>query len=112
MNQNIDSSDFNSLQTSDIAGHLVKFGIPAITNLTVIRPHDVVYMTVSPEVTWIQSFLTYETAEGRGKGFLRLTETAPGSGEWKAYTFFTTLWEIKVSCSSSILQNTKCKIDF
>lgn len=61
-------------------------------------------MTVSPEVTWVQSFLTYETVEGRGKGFLRLTETSPGSGEWKAYTFFTTLWEIKVRYPQSGLQ--------
>lgn len=40
------------------------------------------------QVTWLQAFITYETAKTRGKGFVRLRESAPGAGDWAAYTFF------------------------
>lgn len=82
--QNIDF-DFNSLKTSQIKGHLTKFGIPAFQSLQVIKPHDASY---SEATNWIQAFTSYETDVGRGKGYIRLRESAPGRGDWKAYTFF------------------------
>ncbi|KAL8291284.1 hypothetical protein RQP46_002262 [Phenoliferia psychrophenolica] len=84
--------DMNSLKTSEIKGHLTKFGIPAITHLAVTKPNDASF---SEAANWIQAFTTYETDIGRGKGYIRLRESAPGQGDWKAYTFFTAFWEIK-----------------
>ncbi|GJN93915.1 hypothetical protein Rhopal_006974-T1 [Rhodotorula paludigena] len=84
--------DFNSLKKSDIRGHLTRYGVPAISKLTVIKPHDAI---VNDAANWLQAFTTFETDEGRGKGFLRLRESSPGAGDWKAYTFFTAFWEIK-----------------
>lgn len=45
-------------------------------------------LTSRMQVTWLQAFITYETAKTRGKGFVRLRESAPGAGDWAAYTFF------------------------
>ncbi|GAA5907376.1 hypothetical protein JCM5296_002178 [Sporobolomyces johnsonii] len=84
--------DFNSLRTNDIKGHLTKFGVPDIKELKVIRPNDAQF---NEGAGWLQAFTTYETPEGRGRGFLRLKESSPGAGDWQAYVFFTTLWEIK-----------------
>lgn len=50
-----------------------------------IKPHDAI---VNDAANWLQAFTTFETDEGRGKGFLRLRESSPGAGDWKAYTFF------------------------
>lgn len=84
--------DFNSLKTSEIRGHLTKYGVPTVQKLTTIRQHDAQF---NEGAGWLQAFTTFETPEGRGRGFLRLMETAPGSGDWKAFIFFTALWEIK-----------------
>lgn len=77
--------DFNSLQTSEIRGHLTRYGVPAIHSLQVIRPNDAQFVEGAG---WLQAFTTYETAEGRGRGFLRLKESSPGAGDWKAFIFF------------------------
>lgn len=84
----------NSLKRSkgEIKQHLDKYGVPAIQNLKVIKPHDAVF---NEAANWLQAFTTFETDEARGKGFLRLRETSAGSGDYRAFTFFTTLWEIK-----------------
>ncbi|GAA5931049.1 flavin-containing monooxygenase [Sporobolomyces koalae] len=84
--------DFNSIKTSEIRGHLTKYGVPAIHALQPIRPEEAKFVEGAG---WLQAFTTYETAEGRGRGFLRLKESSPGSGDWKAFIFFTALWEIK-----------------
>ncbi|KAK4701397.1 hypothetical protein P7C70_g4838, partial [Phenoliferia sp. Uapishka_3] len=84
--------DFNSLKTSEIRSHLTKFGIPALKELKVTKPHDAAWVEAAG---WIQAFLTYETDVGRGKGYVRLRESVKGNGDWKAYTFFTAFWEIK-----------------
>ncbi|KAM0747858.1 dimethylaniline monooxygenase [Meredithblackwellia eburnea MCA 4105] len=84
--------DFNSLKTSQIKESLGKFGVPKIKQLKVIKPHDAVY---TPAANWLHAYLTYETELTRGKGFVRLRESAPGRGDWKAFTFFTALWEVK-----------------
>ncbi|GAA5955765.1 hypothetical protein JCM3765_001845 [Sporobolomyces pararoseus] len=84
--------DFNSLKTSEIRGHLTKYGVPAIHQLKPIRPQDAKFVDGAG---WLQAFTTYETAEGRGRGFLRLKESSPGANDWKAFIFFTALWEIK-----------------
>ncbi|BGP43329.1 hypothetical protein JCM10449v2_007360 [Rhodotorula kratochvilovae] len=86
--------DFNSLKKDrgEIKEHLTKYGVPSVQNLKVIKPHDAV---INEGANWLQAFTTFETDEGRGKGFLRLRESSPGAGDYRAFTFFTTLWEIK-----------------
>ncbi|BGP27574.1 hypothetical protein JCM10295v2_006546 [Rhodotorula toruloides] len=84
--------DFNSIRKDQIKGHLSKYGIPEISSLKVVKPHDA---RINDGAGWLEAFTTYETPEARGKGFLRLKESSPGAGDWKAFTFFTTLWEIK-----------------
>ena len=42
---------------------------------------------------WISSLFHFETRIGRGSGVLRLTQEKPG--EWKAYSVYTTLQELK-----------------
>jgi len=88
----IDMTDFNSLKKSDIKEYLTKFGVPAIKNLKVVRPVDASIVPLE-KITWAQAYLTYETDKCRGKGLLRLREV-DGKFE-KAYTFFTTIWEVK-----------------
>lgn len=87
------SFDFNSLTPPEIKLHLERFGVPTITNLTVIDPAKAAVAVVSPALTWTQAHFSYETPEGRGKGFVRLVEDSTGA--YTAYTFFTALWEIK-----------------
>ncbi|KWU44303.1 pyridine nucleotide-disulfide oxidoreductase family protein [Rhodotorula sp. JG-1b] len=84
--------DFNSIKRDQIKGHLSRYGIPTIQNLKVVKPNDAQF---NKEAGWLQAYTSYETPEGRGKGFLRLKESAPGAGDWQAFTFFTALWEIK-----------------
>ena len=43
--------------------------------------------------TWISSLFHFETRIGRGSGVLRLTQEK--AGEWKAYSVYTTLQELK-----------------
>uniref|UniRef100_A0A0K3CQ10 BY PROTMAP: gi/472582471/gb/EMS20157.1/ dimethylaniline monooxygenase (N-oxide-forming) [Rhodosporidium toruloides NP11] gi/647402401/emb/CDR48655.1/ RHTO0S19e01728g1_1 [Rhodosporidium toruloides] n=1 Tax=Rhodotorula toruloides TaxID=5286 RepID=A0A0K3CQ10_RHOTO len=83
--------DFNSIRKDEIKGHLSKYGIPEISSLKVVKPHDA---RVNDGAGWLEAFTTYETPEARGQGFLRLKESSPGAGDWKAFVFFTTLWEI------------------
>ncbi|KAI5480687.1 hypothetical protein MNV49_007614 [Pseudohyphozyma bogoriensis] len=83
------------LRTKDIAGHLEQFGVPNITDLKVVQENEAALVPVNDEVTWVSAFLSYETPVARGRGFIRLRESSPGRGDWLAYTFFTTLWEIK-----------------
>ncbi|KAK4049999.1 hypothetical protein OIV83_003823 [Microbotryomycetes sp. JL201] len=91
----IDNTDFNTLRTNEIAGHLKKFGVPSLQNLHVVKPHDAALVPVSDELEWVQSFFEMKTDKTRGQGFVRLRESAKGKGDWKAYTFCTVLHEIK-----------------
>ncbi|BGP19956.1 hypothetical protein JCM10213v2_008087 [Rhodosporidiobolus nylandii] len=84
--------DFNSLKKSDIKPHLAKYGIPSVESLQVLEPHKA---KINEAAGWLEAFATFETHEARGRGFLRLKESSPGAGDWKAFTFFTALWEIK-----------------
>ncbi|GAA6062801.1 hypothetical protein JCM10212_006162 [Sporobolomyces blumeae] len=84
--------DFNSMKTSEIKGHLGKYGVPKIQKLTTIRPEEAKF---NEEAGWLQAFTTYETPEVRGRGFLRLKESSPGAGDWQAFIFFTAVWEVK-----------------
>ena len=82
--------DFNTLRKTEIEGHLAKFGVPEILNLHVTKQGDpeTGKFVISPTLTWVQAFLEYETAEGRGRGLIRLTESVTGAGDWAAFTFF------------------------
>lgn len=85
--------DFNSYKKNDIKEGLEKHGMPPIKNLKVVRPGDASIVPVNDNLTWAQAFLTYETDKIRGKGLIRLKEE---NGKFKrAYTFFTTVWEVK-----------------
>ena len=43
----------------------------------------------------IQSFLTVDTDVGRGRGLVRLVQDPDDGGNWKAFTLFTSLQELK-----------------
>ncbi|KAL7008598.1 hypothetical protein EMMF5_001860 [Cystobasidiomycetes sp. EMM_F5] len=89
----IDAVDFNSYRKSQIKEGLAKHGFPEIRNLKVIRAADASIVPVDDEMTWAQAYLTYETPKTRGKGLLRLQQE---DGKFtRAFTFFTTLWEVK-----------------
>lgn len=69
-----------------------KYGLPKIQNLGLIRPTDSAVVTVDG-VTWLQSFIVYETDHTRGKGYLRLKQE---NGKFeRAFTLFLTEWEVK-----------------
>lgn len=46
-----------------------------------------------PDLAWVQALFDFETNVGYGSGVVRLVPTA--SGEWKAFTLYTTLEELK-----------------
>ncbi|KAI0727076.1 FAD/NAD-P-binding domain-containing protein [Fomitopsis betulina] len=46
-----------------------------------------------PDLAWVQAFFDFETNVGIGSGVVRLVPTA--SGEWKAFTLYTTLEDLK-----------------
>ncbi|KAH9836843.1 FAD/NAD-P-binding domain-containing protein [Rhodofomes roseus] len=46
-----------------------------------------------PDLAWVQVLFDFQTNVGIGSGVLRLVPTA--SGEWKAFTLYTTLEELK-----------------
>ena len=56
-------------------------------NLTVVDYHG--------KVNVVQSFLNIETDVGRGRGLVRLLQDKEDSNEWKAYTLFTSMHELK-----------------
>lgn len=87
--------DMNSLKKSEIAQHLKTYSVPSISNLTVVEPHKA---KINEGAGWLEAFTTFETDEGRGKGFLRLQEVAPG--QWKAFTFFVRPFSPLLSGSS------------
>ena len=89
----IDVVDFNSYKRDGIAAGLKQHGVPSITNLKVVRAADASIVPVDDQLTWAQAYLSYETPKCRGKGLIRLKEE---SGKFdRAYTFFTTIWEVK-----------------
>lgn len=88
----IDAVDFNSYRKQHIKGGLEKHGFPEIQNLKVVRPQEASMVPVGDDV-WAQAYLSYETPKTRGKGLLRLKQE---DGKFKrAFTFFTTMWEVK-----------------
>ncbi|PWN53375.1 flavin-binding monooxygenase-like protein [Violaceomyces palustris] len=64
-----------------------------IRNITIEEP-SVAIMNPFPGVTWLVSFFNFETATNRGRGCLRIQQD-PTDGQWKAYTFFTGIEELK-----------------
>lgn len=44
-------------------------------------------------LTWLSSMFFFETAAGKGKGMVRLTQS--DDGHWKAYAIYTSLQELK-----------------
>ena len=46
-----------------------------------------------PDLAWVQALFDFETNVGVGSGVVRLVPTA--SGEWKAFTLYTTLEDLK-----------------
>ncbi|SGY12760.1 BQ5605_C011g06594 [Microbotryum silenes-dioicae] len=85
---------FRSIRV-DEAGHLNKFGVPAIENLKVTKPQSACIVPASAEMVWAQAFITFETDDIRGKGMVRLRESKVGRGDWKAFVFFTSVDEVK-----------------
>ncbi|MGH3428546.1 MAG: NAD(P)-binding domain-containing protein, partial [Mycobacteriales bacterium] len=67
---------------------------PSRFNLTPGK--DPVFVEPTPGMRCVQAFFDFETAVGRGVGFLRLVHagTEPGA-PWKAWTVLTTLDELK-----------------
>ncbi len=65
-----------------------RFGLTPGKDPTLVEP--------DPGTRWVQAFFDFETAVGRGVGFLRLMPagTEPGA-PWKAWTVLTTLDELK-----------------
>lgn len=60
------------------------------------RAPQVVPINVAGDVKGFAFFVTFETTLGSGQGFARLVKGAgPAGGEWKFYTFFTTLRKLK-----------------
>ncbi|KAL1962858.1 hypothetical protein VTN77DRAFT_9133 [Rasamsonia byssochlamydoides] len=47
------------------------------------------------QLSWVVSMFFFETRVGRGAGVLRLTQENGGSRQWKAYTVYTSLQELK-----------------
>jgi hypothetical protein len=51
------------------------------------------HVTITEDITWIESVFSFETAVGRGDGLVRLTPDTEGN--WKAYTVYTAIQELK-----------------
>lgn len=49
--------------------------------------------TITESLNWIESMFSFKTKLGHGQGVLRLTTDK--AGNWKAYTFYTSLQELK-----------------
>ena len=47
------------------------------------------------KINGVASFLTIETDVGRGRGLVRLLKDSQDNGQWKAFTLFTTVHELK-----------------
>lgn len=80
--------DMNSFKKTEIADALDRFGFPDIRSMQVSQPEKAAVVPASPELNWLQAFFKYENSILRGHGFLRLVESAPGKGDWKAFSFF------------------------
>jgi hypothetical protein len=43
----------------------------------------------------LQSYITFETASGRGRGLVKLLQDVESNDEWRIFAMFTTLYELK-----------------
>jgi hypothetical protein len=50
-------------------------------------------VTLTEDISWIESVFSFETAVGRGEGVFRLTPNKDGN--WKAYIVYTAIQELK-----------------
>lgn len=47
------------------------------------------------DLQFVQAFLKIESSRGRGKGLVRLVSDTNDRGQWKAFTLFTALYELR-----------------
>ena len=68
-----------------------------ITNISLDKSvaHKMPQLTDFGSLKVVQAFLELETTSGRGNGLLRLVSDTKDDGKWKAFTLFTTLYELK-----------------
>lgn len=66
----------------------------AVDDSSALRRPTIAPIDFVGEVKGISSFLLLETDVGKGRGIVRLCKDA-NSGQWKAFTLFTTMHELK-----------------
>ncbi|KLO15576.1 FAD/NAD-binding domain-containing protein [Schizopora paradoxa] len=62
-------------------------------NKLTLRPESAGLQAFGPDLMWIHGIFDFETKVGLGFGIFRLVPTS--SGQWKAYTIYTNLEELK-----------------
>ena len=96
--------DFRTLQGPEQIGRFIanvsKLGQIADISLDRSANHKFPHATKLGELDIVQAFLKVETNIGRGEGFVRLVLESNKNpqfhdGEWKCFTLFTTLKELK-----------------
>lgn len=69
-----------------------------LSNFRLDPSKSIIEMTLAPaigECTMIIAYFLFETQRGRGKGIVNLTPTDQSGHKWKAFTFYTSLQELK-----------------
>ena len=93
------SWDFHTYQTSTAIKEMIaKSNTPEVglANFRLDPKKDIVLQTPSPEFgDCIVAYFLFETKVGRGRGIVRLTPADSFGHEWKAYTFYTCMQELK-----------------
>ncbi|KAF2682191.1 FAD/NAD(P)-binding domain-containing protein [Lentithecium fluviatile CBS 122367] len=89
--------DLRTLKGSDAISNFVAEGKTKVEKIEIDAgaPHKAPQfgpIDLYGDVNGIQSFITFETETGRGQGVLKLAEE---NGEWKIFTIYTVLTELK-----------------
>jgi hypothetical protein len=93
------SWDFHTYQSAAAIQDMIKrqnTDDVGLSNFHLDPSKSVIEMTLAPAIgECIIAYFLFETQRGRGKGIVNLTSTDESGYKWKAFTFYTSLQELK-----------------
>ncbi|KAL3428141.1 flavin-binding monooxygenase-like protein [Phlyctema vagabunda] len=86
-------SKFTTLSSFEIVP-FIKYHGCQIRSFSGDREPAVKSLDLAGTIKTIQSFITFESTVGTGRGVIRLIQDVHDSNQWKIYTIYTALWDL------------------
>jgi len=83
---------------SKIAAYLKSRSSSRLANIAIEKSREVQVTSIDPAgtINCLQSFVTFDTIAGAGRGVVKLIQDAENRNEWRIFSLFTTLTETKL----------------